>query len=615
MSKLDVLAQAYGVAVTYRGQSGPVRHTPASTKRWALATMGVTGNGKSIAQYLAEAPRPADTPKAPSSVQAFAPVWLRKRAWGMSCQLYALRSARDWGIGDLEDLARFAEVIAEAGGDFVGIGPLHALFLSDPRQISPYSPSNRRFLNPLYIAPDRLPGFAKYEKTVEAARRKLRAKPLVDYAGVARVKFSILEKLFADFMDHAARAERAKFDRFVRDAGDALPRYCLFEALSEHFKKRGIHSWRNWPAAYRDPDSPTCRRFAQGTAERMRYFAWLQWHADTQLATAQKRARVAGMRIGLYLDIAVGISPDGEAAWSEPETLAVEARLGAPPDPFNDKGQNWGLVPLSPQHLREQDGAALRAVLSGSMRHAGAVRIDHALGLWRLFWIPEGRDVRHGTYIRYPFETMTKAVAEESRVFRTIVIGEDLGAVPEGFSEALNGAGILSYRVLYFERGEKASFLPTSAYPPTALACISTQDLPTLAGWWTASDIRLRAKLGRTGKAGAAPFRERRAEKTALIEALQQARLWNAKQHLRLDRPISQALIVAVHRYLARSPSMLFAVQLEDALGLREQANLPGTIDEYPNWRRRMPVAIDDLAGHRLFRTVTKAVNRERGRR
>lgn len=617
-SRLDRLAKAYGVAINYREQSGRVRHMPDTTKRWALAALGVDSQKGDLAQLLADAPHPSSTPAAPAALCAFAPDWLKKgRGWGISCQLYALRSARNWGIGDLEDLARLAEIVAGAGGDFVGIGPLHALFLSDPGLISPYAPSTREFLNPLYIAPDCLPGGAKYARQHEAGLAALRTKKLVDYVAVARTKFSVLHKIFEDFEASKSRngiSRRADFEQYILNGGTALKHYCLFEALTEHFRKRRTGtSWRKWPAEYQVPESPECARFAVQAAPRLRYYAWLQFIADEQLKSAQARARAAGMRIGLYLDIAVGVSPDGETAWTAGDALVADARLGSPPDPFNAEGQNWGLVPLSPQQLRETQGGAFRAVLSSSMCHAGAIRIDHALGLWRQFWIPNKRKVGAGTYVRYPFDTLTKAVVEKSRAFGALVIGEDLGTVPRGFSEALNAAGIFSYRVLYFERGKKGAFLAPADYPPHALACISTHDLATLAGWWEGADIDLRTKHGRTpASAVRHQHQERHDEKQALVKALGKESLLPPNGNAwRLDRPMPPDMLVAVHRYLARTRSVLCAVQLEDALGMRAQANLPGTVNEHPNWRLRVPVPLEKLAKHSMFRAVTSAMNEE----
>jgi 4-alpha-glucanotransferase len=620
--KLERLAERYGIAEGYHSEGGDWVMTPPATKAKVLAAMGVPAETESeVATSLAAAPAtsPADGP-VDLAQSGFWPLFLvDHRVFGFALQLYGMRSARNWGIGDFEDLARLAEYAAGLGADFIGVNPLHALFPAAPARISPYAPSSRAFLNPLYIAPDRVPGFAELtdRDALTAALADLRGTELVDYLPVHRVKFRALEALFTHFAKTAAPVAKAAFARYCREQGDALANHALYEALAEHFVAAGGGvAWMTWPAAYRDPDSLTVRDFARAARQRIAFFQWLQWVADMQLADAQRRAKAAGMRIGLYLDLAVGVSPDGATSWSEGRAVARAARIGCPPDLFSTEGQDWGLVPFSPLGLEAERYEPFRALLRANMHHAGALRLDHAMGLQRLYWIPEGESAQAGAYVRYPFRALLEAVAEESCVFGTIVIGEDLGTVPAGFTDTIVRAGLLSYQVLYFGRSQQG-FQPPEDYRREALVCASTHDLPTLKGWWTGTDIDWRVRTGRATKAeGEIQRRDRMRERKELIDALAETGLLPgpAAAHALSAATLSDAGIIAAHRFLARTPSRLFAVQLDDALGTVEQANLPGTVDKHPNWRRKMAVTIEELREHALFRAVTNAVAAERPR-
>jgi 4-alpha-glucanotransferase len=356
------------------------------------------------------------------------------------------------------------------------------------------------------------------------------------------------------------------------------------------------------------------RDFARGAKKRITFHIWLQWIADQQLAAAQGRAKAAGMRIGLYLDLAVGISPDGSRAWLGGPAIARHARIGCPPDPFSACGQDWGLVPFSPLGLTKERFEPFRAVLRANMRYGGALRIDHAMGLKRLYWIPEGSTATHGAYVLYPFRELLEGVADESWISRTIVIGEDLGTVPPGFSDTIARGGLLSYKVFYFT-GRGDHMLPPHAYRREALVCASTHDLPTLKGWWIGNDIDWRLKTHRATQADAESQHEDRAhERVLMVKALIDAQLLPPDTEPAGLDTMPDEILVAVHRFLARTPCRLLAVQLDDALGMAEQANLPGTVDQHPNWRRKAPVGIEVLTSHPLFRAVTEAVAAERPR-
>ncbi len=619
--RLNKLAERYGIEPGYVSETGDWVETPAQAKANLLAAMGVAaGTLAEIETNFRKAPKPIPTDDAIIPARsAYWPGWLvEHRTWGLSTQIYGLRSQRNWGIGDFEDLANLAETAASFGADFIGVSPLHALFLADPARVSPYSPSSRVFINALLIAPDRVPGFASLpgRDTLTDKLAALRATELVDYLEVRRVKLRALEALFAHFAKAGDAEAQKAFARYCRDEGKQLASHALFEALSEHFVAEGGHaSWLTWPSDYQNPKNLAVRDFARGAKKRIEFHTWLQWLADTQLKEAQGRAKAAGMRIGLYLDLAVGISPDGSSSWLGGKALDRRVRIGCPPDAFNAHGQDWGLVPFSPSGLAQERFEPFRALLRAGMRHAGALRLDHAMGLTRLFLIPEGGSAKDGAYLRYPFRQLLETAAEMSWIFRSVLIGEDLGTVPPGFTDTLIRAGLLSYQVLYFTTQDGA-FLPPDAYRREALVCAATHDLPTLKGWWTGNDIAWRVKAGQATDAEAeTQADERRHDRQLLAESLAAVGLLSGDvaQATQMAE-MSDEFLVAVHRFLARTPCRLFCVQIDDALGIHEQANLPGTVNEHPNWRRKMPIPIEELGAHPLFRAVTTAVAAERPR-
>ena len=545
-----------------------------------------------------------------------------ERLWGLTAQLYGVRSARNWGMGDFTDLAELTEQAAALGAGAVGINPLHALFPADPNHISPYSPSSRLFLNVLYLDPPAVPDL----EASPAAQALLddpgfvgelhdtRAGELVDYPAVWRLKLRVLELLFESFRAHhlAPMSDRAAaFLEFTAQRGEPLERHALFDALHEHVLQfTGAWSWHHWPESYRRPDSPEVAAFAGEHRDRIEFFIYLQWLADEQLAAAQARARAAGMPIGLYQDIAVAVNPASAMTWAHPAVSLSGVSAGAPPDWFNPNGQNWVLAPLSPLGLRESGYAAFAEALRHNMRHAGAVRIDHVMGLKRLFWIPEGASPAEGAYVRYPFDDLVRIIALESQRHGCLVIGEDLGTVPRGFRPAMQRAGLMSCRVLYFERGDDGAFLPPPDYPRQALVSVSTHDLPTLKGYWTCRDVRWRHLLRRfPDEAASREARlERARDRVLLLRALAGAGLLPAgvDPEAPPDEP-SDALVVAIHRYLAETPGYLLMVQLEDALGEEEQPNLPGT-DEHPNWRRKLGRSLQEFADEPLVRQLAEVM-------
>ena len=521
-------------------------------------------------------------------------------AWGLTCQLPSLASERNLGMGDFADLAALARLAAAEGADFLGLNPLHALFWSDPARVSPFSPSNRRLLNPLYLAPEWIAGFdgLTEEEAREAAR--LRDTPLVDVPAVARLKDRVLRRLFARFPHDPEH--RAAFAAFRAAGGGALESHALFEALSGHMVAEGHGAgWPGWPAAWRDRQSAEVRAFAAAHPKRVEYHLWLQWQADAQLARVQREALTAGMRVGLYLDFAVGEAPDGSASWTNPHLTVPGVSIGAPPDAFSTHGQDWGLAPLSPVRLAEQDCRPFAETMAAVLRHAGALRIDHAMSVARLWLIPRGLPATEGAYVRYPLSGLLARIAEASQRSGAVVIGEDLGVVPAGFRELMGERRFHSYKIFFFERTRRG-FRDPRLWPRDALACIATHDTPTFAGWWRGSDLDLRRDLDMLSEAAwVAERRARAADREVLAELL--GRDGDAA-----------ALSPLLHGHIAWSPCRLVGLQVEDALGLAEQVNLPGTVDEHPNWRRRLPVQVDAIADDPGFRAHVAALSEARPR-
>lgn len=560
--------------------------------------------------------------------QCYSPPLLARgaRIWGLALQLYALRSHRNWGIGDFTDLRNAAAVAADGGADFVGINPLHALFPTRPEAASPYSPSSRAALNVLYLDVEAIDDFAHckaararvYSAAFQSTLARLRAFDHVDYSGVARLKFEILALLYDHFRRQELEPESARgraFRDFQRERGRAFKLHGLFDALQEQVAATGGRGgWPSWPPEYRPPSAIADDELYHRHEERAEYFQYLQWQAELQLAAASAHARACGLGIGLYSDFAVGADAGGAETWSQAAVYAPDMHIGAPPDDFNLRGQDWGLPPMLPNRLKAAGYEPFITALRVAMRHAGALRIDHVMALMRLFWVPEGTVPVDGAYVDYPFSELLGIVALESRRNRCLVIGEDLGTIAPGVRAALAAAGVLSYRPLYFERTAEGEFTPPESYPKQALVTVGTHDLPTLAGYWAGRDIaaRTRLRLYPDEEARAAALVARMRDRDRLLRALEQAGVLAASTR---PRRMTVDLMVAVHRFLARTPSMVMAVQLEDVFGQDAQVNLPSTTeDQYPNWRRKLAIPLESWAANRRFAALTRMLRKERRR-
>lgn len=560
--------------------------------------------------------RETQSPVIVAPAAAFVPEWMEagERRWGLACQVYALHRAGDWGIGDFTALAGFAASAKALGAAMVGINPLHALFPVWPDACSPYSPSSPEFLNPLMIDVDAIPfansspqytAFRDDPETI-AALERARTSALVDYPNVSDIKYRALWLIYQDFLAQGDDDETAAFTRFCALGGDRLRRFAEFSALHESM---GGMPWTTWPAPLKDPESQEVAAYAFTNVERVTFFAFLQWLAETQLEAAVR----ATPGIGLYRDLAVGVNADGADAWSNQGDIVQGMSVGAPPDAFSPVGQDWGLPPPNPHRMRDTAYAGFIALLRANMRHAQALRLDHVMGLMRLFWIPGGLGVAGGAYVSYPFEDLLAIVALESCRNRCLVIGEDLGTVPDDFRGRLAAERLLSYRVLYFERWDNGLFRRPDAYPPLALVTPTTHDMPTIAGNWLGLDLQLRTDIGiYADDATIARETEGRARETeALLAAL-------ADQEISPEPPPADtpealaALTCAVLRYAARTPSRLLVANIGDLLIERTQINLPGTVNEHPNWRQRMAEEVSTLADHPNVRAGVAAIIQER---
>ena len=495
------------------------------------------------------------------------------KVWLLAVQLYSLKSERNWGIGDFTDLEAMLKIAAGLGAAGVGLNPLHALFDDRPQDCSPYSPNSRSFLNPLYIDVGKLPGV-----TPPANLADLRGEGRVDYRDVAAAKWTALREAFAAHRASPDKKAIADFEAFRREQGALLDRFACFEALRDH----NVGPWWEWADMWAHPDDGECAKLRAGPeAEAIAFTEYVQWIADRQLRACRDLGDQLGLSVGLYLDVAVGVQADGFDAWNEQIAISRHLAVGAPPDALQPAGQNWGLAGFNAAGLEVQSFAPFRDMLRSAMRYAGAIRLDHVLGLKRLYLVPHGFDAKDGVYVQMPFEALLAVTAQESVANRCVVIGEDLGTVPEGFREQLNGRGVWSYRVMMFERDyHNGRFADAGSYPTDALVTFNTHDLATYRGWRDFHDLNVKRALGLD------PGESDESRHHAL------AMLSEILRHNGIDGDDFNAVV----RFLARTPSRVLVVSLEDLLGIADQPNIPGTINEHPNWRQRLPVDVDEIA-------------------
>ncbi len=544
--------------------------------------------------------------------------------WGIGAQLYGLRRSGDGGIGDYTGLAAFAAESARRGAHALAISPAHAMFSANPGKFSPYSPSSRLFLNVAHIDPAGFLGESALRETLDAlgasaAWASLEAEPLIDWPAAVSLRLKVLRALFERFRSHDSvqRTPLAtQFDAFCAKGSRTLEDHARFEALDARQRAEHRHThWRQWPAELTDPRRAEVEAFAHEHRDEVDFHRFMQWLAAAGLSNAQRAARDAGMAIGLVADLAVGCDGAGSDAWCYPDDMLQGVSVGAPPDLFNQAGQAWGLTTFSPRAMRNQGFTAFIDMLRAAFAHAGGLRIDHVLGLQRLWLVPEGARPADGAYLAYPIDDLLRLIALESWRHKAIVIGEDLGTVPAGFRDRLAERGLLGMRVLWFERANDHGFRAPEQWGASALAMTTTHDLPTVAGWWEGHDIEWRHRIGQTaprrdGKDPVAVAQaERAADREALWHAFQQAGVaaHDVAMPPRDKPPVDEALA-----FVASTPAPLAICPLEDLLGLAEQPNLPGSTDEHPNWRRRIAAPIDALFADAAFADRLLAVARVR---
>jgi len=551
-----------------------------------------------------------------------------KKVWGYTAQLYSIQSEHNFGMGDFTDLNNLIINAAKHGASTIGLNPLHPLYQNNPAHISPYSPTSRCFLNTLYIDVQSVSNFsscllAQNKFTSDDFKTRLanaRASKLISYTEVAALKFELLDILFDDFSspNNSNCVNKQHFTRYVEAQGEDLYTLATFEALYEHFRNidSSIYDWKLWPTKYQSPNTKEVKEFQQKHEKRIHYFMYLQWLAHAQLEKAAELTKINHMTIGLYLDLAVGCDGSGVDVWSNQDVYVSGASIGAPPDAMNTLGQNWGLTPMNPVALKEQGYLTLRKALRCNMQYAGALRIDHILGLMRQYWIAPGSGAHEGIYITYPLDDILSIIALESRRAQCIVIGEDLGTVPDGFGEIMAKSGLLSYKVLFFERWWKTGlFKRPELYPSQSIATVSTHDLPTLAGWWASNDLdwRRRLNLYPSEALKTKEQTDRIDDRFRLINALKDVGALSPDDINDETLDIThQDLNTAVQKFIALTSSHIQLVPIEDALELLQQVNIPGTIDEHPNWRQKLPVSLEDLWATPSFIYINKLLNEVR---
>jgi (1->4)-alpha-D-glucan 1-alpha-D-glucosylmutase len=552
------------------------------------------------------------------------------RVWGFAAQLYGVRAERNWGIGDFSDLGAMLEFCGESGAGTLLLNPLHALFPDAPEHASPYSPSSRAWFNTLYLDVEAIADFAECEPAWERVLapefrtqlRSLQDSEQVDYRGVAAAKLDMLAELYQHFRTHHLALDTARardFRAFQAEHGESLRKLALFEALQEHFRAQddAVWGWPAWPQAYHDQHAPEVAAFCDAHLERVEFYEYLQWQAFLQLEAAGTRSMESGLGIGIMLDLAIGVAEGGAATWTRRELYARAASAGAPPDEINLLGQDWGLPPWIPHKLTEAAYEPFIELLRTNMRFAGALRMDHVMGLRRLFWVVRGLPAAEGTYVSYPFEDLLGILALESQRNRCLVVGEDLGTVPDEVRHALHPMGVLSTRLLYFERWDDGRMKPPQAYPVQAAAAVTTHDLPTLAGFWQGLDIELRERLQLfpSEEVRDRQIASRASDRPHLLQALEGEGLLPPGGGTQPESfpAMTPELAQAVYAYLARSPSKLLLVQMEDSLGVAEQPNLPGTTESvYPCWRLKLPLDLEAWRDNRYMQGITQALRQER---
>lgn len=549
-----------------------------------------------------------------------------KKLWGACVQLYTLRSENNWGIGDFGDLNVMLKNVAERGGAFVGLNPIHALYPANPVAASPYSPSSRRWLNVIYIDVSAVEDFKQsaeaqswWQQPVTQQRvQAVRASEWVDYAEVMPLKLEGLRLAYDHFIHRKPQDTQVKsLANFVKQGGESLYLQAAFDALYEHLAKETdvALGWNRWPEKYHDARGPAVRAFCEQHAEDVEFYLWLQWLAEMQFASCYHTSQQQAMPMGLYRDLAVGVVEGGSETWGDGELYCLKASVGAPPDILGPLGQNWDLRPMDPHVMVRRGYQPFIDLLRSNMTSCGALRIDHVMTLLRLWWIPAGETADKGAYVQYPVDDLLAILALESQRHRCMVIGEDLGTVPVEIVSKLRESGVYSYKVLYFERDEENNFRAPQSYPVQAMATITTHDLPTLRGYWQSDDLSLGKTLGlyRDEAVLQDLYADRARARQGLLDGLHHYDCIPKKTGRQAAlMEMTPVLNRGLQRYVADSACALLGLQPEDWLDMDAPVNVPGTSDEYPNWRRKLSHTLEEMFADEHVNKLIKDLDKRR---
>jgi 4-alpha-glucanotransferase len=561
---------------------------------------------------------------APKACYKQAPIAQGRKVWGPSVQLYCLRSRTNWGIGDFSDLGLLVERVAGWGAHFVGLNPIHALYPANPESASPYSPSSRRWLNLIYIDVEAVPEFqANADLKAEVASPSfqqqltlLRAKEYVDYSGVTAIKLPMLRKVFDQRPLSGARL--AAFDAFVAAGGDSLQQQASFDAIQASLYAEGQNAWGwpVWPEALQDYHNAEVAAWVTAHSQEVNFYLYLQFLADEQLAAADARAKAAGMVMGIYRDLAVGVSEGSTEIWANRELYCPKASVGAPPDILGPLGQNWGLPPMNPNQLFEAAYQPMVDMFRANMRSCGALRIDHVMALLRLWWVPPGASAAKGAYIYYPVDDLLGILALESHRNQCLLIGEDLGTVPQGIDVTLKENGVHSYKVFFFERSkDDGGYISPAHYTEQAMSALTTHDMPTLKGFWHCDDLALGKELGLYPDEAVLKtlYADRHQAKQCILDSLHghgviSPNVSHDVNWVGMNTELNHGLQI----HMSRGSCALFSTQLEDWLEMDKPVNVPGTSYEYPNWRRKLSADLEDLFERESLKALAARMSQAR---
>lgn len=548
-----------------------------------------------------------------------------KKLWGTFLQLYTLRSEKNWGIGDFGDLKDFIQNIARYQADFVGLNPIHSLFPANPEAASPYSPSSRQWINIAYIDINQLIEFQQNDEAqawfnsaeIQQQLTQLRQQDWLDYSKILPLKLKGLRFAFAKFQQNSTACSDTAFHEFIKKGGEGLQIQATFDALHQYLANQYKEQWGwdFWAREYQDYHSAAVQQFRVTHKDEIEFYIWLQFIADQQLAACDAMCREQNMRIGMYRDLAVGVSHNGAETWGDKSLYCLKASIGAPPDILGPQGQNWGLTPMNPHVLKQRAYQPFIELLRANMQHCGALRIDHIMSLLRLWWIPKGDSAINGAYVSYPVDDLIAILALESQRHQCLIIGEDLGTVPKEIVSKLKHAGILSYKIFYFEFDEQGRSRALNHYPYQAMTTLSTHDLPTIYGYWQGYDFELGKKFGVYPDAKILTIlqSQRVQAKEKILQRLKQYGVpFEADITPQLNSTVNTQFIHQLQRYVAHVNSGLFGFQPEDWLAMSEPVNIPGTSTLYANWRRRLAKNITDIFADNEINTLLNEVNKIR---